>query len=515
MAIIQALLALISKSAGKILNAIFGWAVHALFGRTSSRDQTLLSALVGAAVAWPLLLAGIAAPKIAALVLAFVPLPHWVPSWTVRLVWLVLALGVPVALGLTLGARRPAHAQAEPYPKRVLRGFPITLGLAVAFLLMFVSVPLMRLVAIVRRQKSADVPLVTDVDAYHEVAARVVEALNRHDFALRATDPSWWVKAPTRILSFFGGKAFAGFVPQRIEHFTGPGLDVSFYTSGILLRGAGPRVTWAHGLIAETAVHSSGLETMAGPAQDIEREIRRLWKVVDVAPEAHANAEPLLARVRELARELGTITVEYEEWSVLYRQLLQVERAVRGDRQLLDESSKSTPETTMTNTKTDTTNEKKNADAPAPRVPEGGDKASARGPEPALARSLRGPAESLSTPELLKEITHQATRLVTAQVDLAKAELRADLSREATMVAGIGVAALAGITTVNLLLVTAILALSAVLPAWGAGLCVSGAVLLFAAIAGALGWNKRVKTPLERTRRELDQDVKFTKERVA
>ena len=344
MAIIQAVLALISKAAGKILNAIFGWAVQALFGRTTSRNQTLLSALVGAAVAWPLLLVGIAAPKIAALVLAFVPLPHWVPSWIVRLVWLGLALGVPIALGLTLGARQPPHAPAESYSKRVLRGFPITLGLALAFLIMFVSVPVMRLVAIVRRQKSADLPLVTDVEAYHEVAAQVVEALVRHGFALRATDPSWWVKAPTRLLAFFGGKAFATFVPERIEHFTAPGLEISFYTSGILLRGAGPRVTWAHGLIAETAVHSSGLETMTGPAQDIEREIRRLWKVVDAAPGAHAKADPLLARVQEIARDLGAITVDYEEWSVLYRQLLQVERAVRGQRQLLDESSKSKPE---------------------------------------------------------------------------------------------------------------------------------------------------------------------------
>jgi hypothetical protein len=513
MAILQALLALISKSAGKILNAIFGWAVHALFGRTTSRDQTMLSALVGGAVAWPLLVVGIAVPKVAALVLAFVPLPHWVPSWTVRLVWLVLALGVPVALGLTLGARRPAHAPAEPYFKRVLRGFPTTLGLALAFLIMFVSVPVMRLVTLVRRQKSADIPLVTDVAAYHEVAARVVEALKRHDIALRASEPSWWVKAPMRILAWFGGAAFSGFVPARIEHFTAPGLELSFYVSGILLRGSGPRVTWAHGLIAETAVHSSGLETMNGAAQDVEREIRRLWKVVDDAPAEHANAAPLLARVKEIARDLGTITVDYDEWSVLYRQLLQVERAVRGERQLLDESSKSTPEANMSATTDATTIPASATDTHAVTVRS--EKIAPRTPEPALGDGGRPPAETLSTAELLKEIMHQSQRLLTAQMELAKSELRADLSREGTMVARIGLAAVAGITAINLLLVTAVLALSAVLPPWAAGLCVTGAVLLVAAISGAVGWGKRVKQPLTRTRRELEQDVKFAKERVA
>jgi hypothetical protein len=508
MAIFQALFTLISKSAGKILNAIFGWAVHALFGRTTSRDQTLLSALVGAAAAWPLLVVGVAAPKVAALVLAFVPLPHWIPSWTVRLVWLVLALGVPMALGLALGSRRPAHAPNESYAKRVLRGFPTTVGLALAFLIMFVSVPVMRLVSIVRRQKSADVPLATDAAAYHEVARRVVDTLNRHDFALRASEPSWWVKAPMRILAWFGGAAFSGFLPQHLEHYSAPGLELSFYTSGILVSGSGPRVAWAHGLIAETTVHSSGLETMSGAAQDVEREIRHLWKVIDDAPEAHKNAAPLLARVHEIARGLSTISVDYDEWSVLYRQLLQVERAVRGENQLLDDSTKPKPESNMTDQPNKATG------AQVARFPERSDKVSGVS-EPALQPAAHPSADTLSTPELLKEIMRQAQHLVTSQFDLAKTELRADLSKEGSMVAGIGIAALAAVTTINLLLVTAILALSAFLPAWAAGLCVSGAVLVIAVIAGVVGWGKRVKNPMARTRHELDQDQKFAKERVA
>ena len=76
MVLLQAIFGLVTKSAGKILNALFGWAVRALFGQTTTREQTYLSVVVGAAVAWPILLLGVVAPKIAALVLAFVPLPH-------------------------------------------------------------------------------------------------------------------------------------------------------------------------------------------------------------------------------------------------------------------------------------------------------------------------------------------------------------------------------------------------------------------------------------------------------
>ena len=310
MAILQALLALLTKSAGKILNAIFGWAVHALFGKTTARDQTLLSGLVGAAVAWPLLVAGVGAPKVATLALAFVPLPRSVPSWIVRLVWLTLVLAVPIALGLTLAARRPRHAPTEALVIKILRGFPLTVGLALAFIVMFVSVPMVRLLALVRREASADVPLITDVAAYHEVAGRVVEVMNRHGFGLQATEPSWWVKAPTRILSWFGGAAFTGFVPQRLEHYAAPDIEVSFYTSGVLLRGKAQRVTWAHGLIVETVVHSQGLQTFAAAAQEVEREIRGVWKVFDGAPEAHAGSRVLLKRVEALAVEMALRDVQ-------------------------------------------------------------------------------------------------------------------------------------------------------------------------------------------------------------
>lgn len=59
MAVLQALLTFISKSAGRIINAVFGWTVNALFGRSLQTERAFLSALVAAAAAWPLLVAGI------------------------------------------------------------------------------------------------------------------------------------------------------------------------------------------------------------------------------------------------------------------------------------------------------------------------------------------------------------------------------------------------------------------------------------------------------------------------
>src|SRR2546423_7031445 len=120
MALLQAILSFIGRSAGKILNAIFGWAVVALFGRTSPKQQILLSGLVGMAAAWPLLLLGVAFPKLAALILAFVPLSDQAPSWIVRLVWLALALLVPIVVGIAVAAKSASDESDERFLTRML-----------------------------------------------------------------------------------------------------------------------------------------------------------------------------------------------------------------------------------------------------------------------------------------------------------------------------------------------------------------------------------------------------------
>lgn len=503
MAILQALFALLTKSAGKILNAIFGWAVRALFGRTSATERTFLSGLVAAAAVWPLLLVGLIAPKLAALLLAFVPIPKWVPSWTVRLAWLALILLVPAAIGIAMAAKAPAQSPRRGVLRRLLSGFPITVGLALAFLIMFVSVPAMRFWALVRGQTSADVPLVTTASGYDLMARLAVNVLNRHGFALRPARPGWWVAAPVRILSFFGGKAFGAFVPEKLAHFEGPGLSLSCYPSGLLLQGRGHTVTWAHGLVAEAAARGEGFQTSAPAAQDVEKQLRRLWKVYQADPEAHAGASRLLARLDEITTELATIDIEYEDWQVLYRQILQLGRGLHGQPQLLDEHvSKDEEQEAVVELKD---SDLKEIVTPPPIT--------ARAPQAPAATTERH-AKELSTIELVKEITTEVGHLAEKQIALAKAELRADLKAEATVVGGLGAAALAGLAAMNLLLVTAVLGLAQLMPAWAAGLLVSGVVAAVAAIVAATAWRRRVRSPFARTRRTLKEDVQWAKERT-
>jgi hypothetical protein len=235
-----------------------------------------------------------------------------------------------------VAAKAPPSAKKESRAVTVLRGFPITLGLASAFLIMFLSVPVMRLVTIVRRRKSADIPLITHDAAYHQVAVTICEVLNRHGFSLRRASPGWWVSAPTRILGVLGGTAFRSYVPEELEYFVSPDLELSLYPSGLLLRGKAKQLTWAHGLVAESVVHTEGLQTIDPKAQKLEKRLHGLWKTYDEDPAKNKNSTDLDRDLDQVTHDLGGLEVDFDDWQVLYRQILQVGRAIHGYRQLMD-----------------------------------------------------------------------------------------------------------------------------------------------------------------------------------
>ncbi len=316
--------------------------MSALFGDTTKGQQTLFSVIIAAAVAWPLLAFGVLAPKIAVQAIALVPLPPSVPDWTVRLVWVGLAFAIPLGVGIAVGqnaaADTPHRTRAWRW-LRVWRGFPITLGLALAFGIIFVTVPIVKIVARVRRRHSAEIPLIMTAPAYHDVAAKIRDVLDRHGFHFRAAAPDWWVSAPIRLLSRLGGSDVSSHVPKRLEHFVTADLAISLYPTGLVLSGRPDRLTWAHGLIAESVVRTAGLQTTDPKAQALEQRLRALWKRVEAdhaAPRPDRAGGPMGEDLEQITRELRTLQVQWDDWQALYREILQLDRALLGQRQLLD-----------------------------------------------------------------------------------------------------------------------------------------------------------------------------------
>jgi uncharacterized membrane protein YqjE len=121
---------------------------------------------------------------------------------------------------------------------------------------------------------------------------------------------------------------------------------------------------------------------------------------------------------------------------------------------------------------------------------------------------------SASTGELVGKLAAETTELVKKQLELAKAEIRADLKSEIKVAEGLGLAGICAMATLNLLLVAIVLALGEAVGGWAAALIVAGVMLSIGAVAAVVGWGKRVKRPLDRTQKTLKEDARWAKERM-
>ena len=279
------------------------------------------------------------APKIAVQAVALVPLPPSVPDWIVRLVWVGLAFAIPLGVGVAVGQNAPGdtpHRTRAWRWLRVWRGFPITLGLALAFGIIFVTVPIVKIVARVRRRHSAEIPLIMTASAYHDVAAKIRDVLERHGFHFRSAAPDWWVATPIRLLSRLGGSDVRSHVPKRLEHFVTADLAISLYPTGLVLSGrpgsadlgarSDRRIGGAHGGVADHRPEGAGAG--ATPARAVEARRGRRAERDPHGPVGHD--------LEQITRELRTLQVQWDDWQALYREILQLDRALLGQRQLLD-----------------------------------------------------------------------------------------------------------------------------------------------------------------------------------
>ena len=139
------------------------------------------------------------------------------------------------------------------------------------------------------------------------------------------------------------------------------------------------------------------------------------------------------------------------------------------------------------------------------------------GAHPTPPHGAGDPLRGMRTKDLVTELARKGSLLARKEVELAKAEVKADLRREVRMAGGLGVAGLCALLTVQLLLVAVVFALTegGILPGWAAALVVAAVVLAIGTAAGLWGWARRVRKPLDATRRSLKEDVRWAKEQIA
>ena len=127
---------------------------------------------------------------------------------------------------------------------------------------------------------------------------------------------------------------------------------------------------------------------------------------------------------------------------------------------------------------------------------------------------MRGRNGGPTTRGLAGEIGSQLVQLAQAEVELARAELASNVRSGRRALMGLGVATIAALVGVTLLLVSAVLGLAMLVPGWLAALIVAGVVLGLGAGAGYMGWQQRPNSPLALTRKSLEEDWEWLKQQV-
>ena len=212
----------------------------------------------------------------------------------------------------------------------VARGYPLTILLAVLLVFLAALAIWRKLVSLARRWTDAHIPIVVDPGAYDQVASDLRRALADAGLDLAGVPAPATMSKPAKWLAAIAGRGSGGLVPDRMLQLRGDDLDILIYPMDILIAGTPPAVARARAAMASRLTTSAAHLTVSAEAQ-ASRTASRLSR----APMRAGSAVPAstMAAATEFAAidaQLATINIPYEEWEVLYRQRLQVERDLRA-----------------------------------------------------------------------------------------------------------------------------------------------------------------------------------------
>ena len=332
MAILATLLAFGSRFAGKVLTTALGWASTLLFGRVPANRQILVLGITFGSVIWIVLIVGVIFPDIGTFLLVLVPQQRFIPESTIRLAMLAGALIVPgVVGGLTLTLAAPTQRSGRRIIEGVARGYPLTALLAV--LLLFLAG-----LSIWRKGRSlakgwtdAHVPIVVEAGAYEQVADDLDRAVTAAGLEVTPVTASAAMSKPAQWLAAVAGPGSRSLVPDRMIQLDGKDLDILIYPMDLLISGKPDLVNRARAAMASRLTTSSAHMTMSAEAQAVEDRLTALARPpVDDPDHRPRYDDAAETELRSIDDVLSSIPVPYEEWEVLYRQRLQVERDLRA-----------------------------------------------------------------------------------------------------------------------------------------------------------------------------------------
>jgi hypothetical protein len=225
----------------------------------------------------------------------------------------------------------PGDRAAKCIAQSVARGYPLTVLLSVLLVILAGLAILRKAQSLARGRTDAHVPLVIVPGKYDEVASDLDRALEAAGIEVTPTTAPAVMSKPAKWLAAVAGSGASSLVLEKLIRLDGKDIDILIYPMDLLISGKPGLVARARAAMASRLTTSAAHLTVSAEGQAIEDRLAALARPLPETPDIPRRVEDVVAaEFKAIDEQLATLEIPYEEWEVLYRQRLQVERDLRA-----------------------------------------------------------------------------------------------------------------------------------------------------------------------------------------
>jgi hypothetical protein len=173
--------------------------------------------------------------------------------------------------------------------------------------------------SLAKRWSDTHIPIVVKPGGYEQLATDLDTAISDAGIDIEARDAPAVMVVPGKLLATVAGTSVRGLLPDRLVRLVGKDVEVLIYPSDVAISGKQETTARVQAALASRLTTAEAWLTMTAEGQRIEDQLGRLAKARPDDPER----SQALASIDD---HLATDELPYDEWEVLYRQRLQVER---------------------------------------------------------------------------------------------------------------------------------------------------------------------------------------------
>jgi hypothetical protein len=326
MTILLSIFGMVVRFAAAILTTTLGWASTLLFGRVQRSHQMFVVFMLGGSLLWLVLIVAAVVPPLVTVLLSLTPHPSFLDQGLIATAVLVGILVVPLGVGLC-GYLVPSEGDRPTglaLARELLRGYVLTpiLGGLLVFL---PGVGISRKARSVRHGWSdVHIPIVVKPDGYDTIVTDLQETLRAAGIPVHAEDAPRVLSVPAWILTRVAGPGVRKLRADRLVELEGKDLRIGIYPSDIAISGPSAERARARAAVLSRLATTAAHLTSSAEAQAVEDRIEALAGRTSTrvgGESAHARAE-----FAAIDRTLLDLPVTTDEWDILYRIRLQIER---------------------------------------------------------------------------------------------------------------------------------------------------------------------------------------------